>query len=261
MRKLCENKFYFLLCIGVIWLLIGCSKEPEPHSIINVGDQFEIKLHQILSEAGGIAAIQVNSLEPQDCSNSYISHQIFISEEWIRIILDDILVEGDCVPGTGIVREEILLNTPKSALPIEINLQNAIANHGTFYSDESEIEMVFSEFDGLKISKTHLNRIRPKMIWGSFSISKGIIADQLDLYLQNLDNINLKMKGDYGHFYLSYDDSVIIYGDESENEFSFFISTDESFDNIKAKFQQYKELDASLVLKVTNYDGSTLNIH
>jgi hypothetical protein len=249
------------LVIGLLVLLFSCSKEPEPYSIINIGDQFELQLIQILSIKGGIPAIQVNSIRPHECTNAFISHQAIVSEDKVKIILNDILVEGICISGSSIVSEEIILETPNSGAPIEIVLKDAIVNHGVFYSEQDEIELIFNQFDGLKISKTHLNRILPKMMWGSFSLSKNEIATQLNDYLENLNHLSNALKGDYGYFYLAQDQAVTIYGDEGDYAFSFLISTNESFNKIKAQFEEFKELDESLILKATNYDGSSINIH
>ncbi len=260
MRETCAKKIFYTFWIGMILVLAGCTKEAQPHSIVNIGDQYEIKLHQELSENGGLVSLQINSLDLQNCENATIAHQAIISDQKIQIVLDDIKLEGSCVPGPAIISEEILMQTSNPSVPFEINLKNAVLNYGTLYSDKSEFEIIFSQFDGLKISRTHVNRVRPGMIWGSYSTSEVDVADQLQTYLQSIDNGMNELKGDYGHFYYSQDESVVIYNHEEQYDFSFLLTSIEDFEMVKDKFLELKGLDASLVLKATNYDGSDINI-
>lgn len=253
------NKIYSLLYIVFFLILIGCSKNTEDHSIVNVGDQFEIRLHQKLTPTGGVPSFLINSLEPQDCVNSVISHQTIFSDSKIELFLNDIYVEGSCILGNEIIRDEILLETQKEAIPIEISLMNIISNNGILFADDSGFELELKQFDGLKISKTHINKIRPNLIWGSYTLSNSDLSNQIKQYFQSLDNSEPIQKGDFGFFYLAQDGSVSIYN--NEGEISFLISTDESFDNFNSKIQDFKTIDESLVLQATNYDGSAINIH
>ena len=71
---------------------MSCSEDLETHSVINVGEQYEIQLNQALSEDGGMPALTITTLEPQMCSNTQISLQTIISDQKIKIFLNDIFV-------------------------------------------------------------------------------------------------------------------------------------------------------------------------
>ena len=254
-------RYFFWLFIGIILINSGCSKQADPLNFVNIDDQYELQLHQTLSPNGGIPSLQINTIRKQECSNAYISHFSTISDNKIQIFLNDILTEGDCISGNEIITEEINLDSPNSAIPIEIILQEVVKNKGTLFTDKTEFELILGEFDGLKISKTHIKRIRPNMIWGSYASSNEAIITQISQYLKSLDLKITYVKGDYAHFYINQDESAIIYNSEIENQITFLIATDEMFENIKSNIQQLKILDPSLVFQATNYDGSALYIH
>lgn len=261
MSESCINNSFFALLFSCAMLMSACTEDPEPHSIINIADQYEVKLHQMLSENGGLPALQVNTLDLQECENAFISHIATLSHDKIRIILNDVVVEGNCLPGSQIVSQDILMHTSNRAVPIEINLKNAITNLGILQSNEEDFEIDFTQFNGLKISRTRINKIQPEMLWGSYSFSNPEIAAQFEDYLLSIENKKLKPVGDYGYFYLGHDDVVIVYESEASQGDAFLISTDLDFVSIQQKFEEFKALDEGLVLQATNYDGSTLNIH
>lgn len=248
-------------CLGISLLLFGCSKEPETQGFINIDDQYEIQLHQDLTPEGGQPALHVSSLEPHECTNSYISYQTLVSEEKLQLFLHDILTEGECETGNEIVSEHVPIAISSGSLPIEINLKNVVKNSGTLYTDDIEFDLKLDRFDGLKISKTTINKIHPRMIWGSYSLSNQSIADEIQVYLHDVDDITAIHKGDFGHFYLAQDNSVVIYGEEEKEErITFLITNKKDLSEFESKFQEFKLLDQSLTIQATNFDGSTLII-
>ena len=259
MKEIRFTKIFYFACFVLTIGFVSCSEDLETHSVINVGEQYEIQLNQTLSEDGGLPTLDITTLEPQMCTNTHISLQTIISEQKIKIFLNDLFVEGECIPGNHIISEEVLLETQKQAIPFEISLKNAIDNKGMLHSGAEEFELVLNQFDGLKISKTHINRVQPGMLWGSYSISDDNSSDQLTQYIHDLNNGTAHLKGDYGLFYLAQDDAVNIYN--SNYEVSFLISTNEAFHKIKSRIQEFKDLDSSLNFEATNYNGSTINIH
>jgi len=253
------NKVCFLTWSSLCLIFIGCSTDPVQEDFVNVEDQYELRLHQLLSSNGSLPTLQITSIETHNCLNSYISHIAVISEEKTRIYLNEILTEGECISGNEIVSENILINTSNSALPIEINVKSIIHNTGVLYSDNTQFELDLHQFDGLKIIKTQINKVQPNMIWGSYSLSNNGISDQISQYINEVDLDYSEPKGDYGFFYVAQDNSVKIYEDDSD--LTFLISSENDFENFKTKIQEFKQMDQSLVFQATNYDGSTLNIH
>lgn len=252
------NKISCIIWSSLCLILVGCSTEPVEEDFVNVQDQYELRLHQSLSPDGSLPSILVTSVETHNCLNSYISHIAVISEEKTRIYLKEILTEGECISGNEVVSEDILINTSNTALPIEINVKSIIHNTGVLYSNNTQFELDLHEFDGLKIVKTQINRVQPKMLWGSFSLDNNAVANQISDYLNEIDLDYSEPKGDYGFFYVAQDNSVSIY--EEDRDFTFLISSDNDFDNFKTKIEEFKQLDPSLTFEATNFDGSALNI-
>ena len=256
------NKYglFYALIFGCFFLLNGCSSDLEPINVINVSEKYELKLYQLLSKDGGMPALQVTSIDPHECENAYISHLAKITDEKIEVFLNDIIVEGDCIEGNEYVNLNVLLSNPLASMPVEITLANAITNQSTLHSSKTGFEIEFEQFDALKISRTKLNRIRPEMIWGSFYLSDIVVREQFLGYLESVDNSNIKLIGDYGHFFLEQDNSLIIYDQDEEYQFTFLLTTQEDFEIFETQINLFKELDPSLVLRATNYDGNTINI-
>lgn len=251
---------YLLFYIGFSIVYSGCSKETESESFVNIADQYEIQLSQELSINGGIPSVIIASLEPQDCLNSYISHQTIFSEEKIQLFINEILTEGECESGNEIIREKISINPTKSKLPIEINLKSVINNSGVLCSSDLAFDLKLDKFYGLRVTKTHVNRILPKMIWGSYSLSDEVISQQIASYIKDLDSNEFTMRGDYGYFYKAVDNSITVYSNEIEGNTSFMITNTSDFEKFESKMWEFKQLDPSLIFQATNYNGSLLNI-
>lgn len=247
-----------LLLIGIFLTILSCSTEPENQSYINISDQYEIKIHQELSPEGGLPSIVLKTLEKQDCLNSYISNHTIYSEGKTQIFINEILVEGECISGNDFIDEEIKINSDHSHQDVEIVVKNIIHNHGIIQSTDEDIDLQLDNFDGLKVVKTHIHRIQPKMFWGSFSSNNSELINALQEYIGEIDLHLSKIKGDYGWFYMDNNENVSVY--ESENDYGFMISTEEDLEKITLKLLEFKELDSSLVFQATNYDGRVINI-
>ncbi|MDF1698156.1 MAG: hypothetical protein P1U56_20075 [Saprospiraceae bacterium] len=261
MRFIHLYKQYFIWSLGVLMVFQSCTDEPEAENFVNIDYQYELKLSQQLSPNGGVPALTVSTLVPQDCTNSYISHHTIVLEDKFRLFLNDIHTEGECIAGNQIIAEEIGLSNALSVLPLEINLKNIVVNEGSLISGQEQYEMDLDNFDGLKLTRTKVNRIHPGMIWGSFSSKFDETGDAITQLIDQIQEEKEMQKGDYGHFYIGQDESITLYNSLVENEFTFLVSTPLSIEEFKNKIQEIKELDESLVFSATNYDGSTVNIH
>jgi hypothetical protein len=260
MREFYLLRGFILIGIGFSLAIMGCSEEPQSEGYVNITDQFEVSLQQELSIEGGLPSLHIASIKPHECTNSYISHQTIVSPKKLQLFLHDILTEGECILGSEYVSEDILVDNVNPELSIEINLKNVIKNSGVLYSNEIAFNLELQKFDGLKISNTQLNRILPGMIWGSYSISDENVSQLLDDYLNDSDQIQSFVKGDYGHFYLAPDNSIVIYKNENEDNTTFLINNLEDFESFESIILEFKDLADGLVLQATNYDGNSLII-
>jgi hypothetical protein len=260
MKKFYSLRINILICIGMAITVIGCTKEPQTEDFININDQYELMLHQELTPNGGVPSLQITSIEPQECTNSYISHQTIITEKKLHLLLNDILIEGDCDKGSNYASENILVGPNAPEISIEISLKNVIENSGILYTRIREFDLDLHKFDGLKITKTKLNRIYPGMIWGSYSHSDENIALQIEEFLNNSNYNQSPLNGDYGHFYLAQDKTVTLsqIGIVSNN--NFLISGNDNFEIFKTEILDFKNLADGLVFHATNFDGSLLII-
>jgi len=260
MRAYYLFRVIILFCFGSAFTLFSCSKDPLPQDYVNITDQYEVRLHQHLSLQGGLPSLQISSIELQDCINSYIAHQTIVSADKLQLFLNDILTEGECISGSEIVSEEVMINIANPELSIEINLKDVIKNSGILYTNNHEFDLELSKFDGLKITKTRLNRILPGMIWGSYSLPDEDIVQNLDAFINDSNDNLSKVKGDYGHFYVAQDYSTVIYKNENTENTTFLISYADDFENFEAKILEFKDLADGLVFQATNYDGKSLII-
>lgn len=260
MREFYLLRLFILIGIGFSLTIMGCNKEPQSEDFVNINDQYEVKLHQELSATGGLPSLNITSIEPQECTNSYISLQTIISPKKLQVFLHDILTEGECISGSEYVSEDVIIDMINPELSIEINLKNVIKNSGILFSNDNEFDLKLQKFDGLKISKTQLNRILPGMMWGNYSVLDENIAQQLAEYISDSDYIQSIIKGDYGHFYVATDNSIVVYKNENEDNTTFLINNNEDFESFTSKMLEFKDLADGLVLQATNYDGSTLII-
>lgn len=239
---------------------MSCSKEADPEGYVNIDHQYELKIHQQLTPEGSRPSIFISSIEPQECMNAYISHQTVISDQKMFLILNNILTEGDCEVGSTLINEEIRIDLEATELPLEINVKNIVTNTGTLVSDGSQYDLSLKQFDGLKISKTTINKIQPQMIWGSYSTSENSTDESLSQLLNELDLKDDELKGDYGHFYVAQDNSVSIYDHSTDVHSSFMITIKDDIEKFQSRLLEIKENDPSLVFQATYYNGNSINI-
>ena len=251
------NKVHYILFLGLL-LIMGCDSDPESESFVNVSYQYELRLHQGLSENGGIPAVQIISIEEQECKNAFISYQTLLNEEKILVYLNDIIVEDECETGNQKIRQLIGLPVLSATTPIEIQLKDVIRNQGLLHKNDLEFELDLHQFDGLKITRTKVRRIREQMLWGRYSSNNEEVLESIDEYLKSIDRNDVKIIGDYGYFYLDHNREVHL--DEASDGNGFLISTDENFKEIKTRILELKEEFPSLEFEATNYAGSTMNI-
>ena len=251
------NKVHYILSLG-LFMIIGCTSDPVSESFVNVSYQYELRMHQGLSENGGIPAVQIISIDEQECINSFISYQTLLNQEKILVYLNDIVLEDECETGNQKIRQLIDLPTSLSTTPLEIQLKDVIRNQGLIHKNDLEFELELHQFDGLKISRTKIRRVRKDMLWGRFSSNNQDALDSVDEYIKALDRNDVKIIGDYGYFYLDHNREVHL--DAASEGIAFLISTDENFKEIKTRILELKEEFPSLEFEATNYAGSTMNI-
>lgn len=243
-----------------IFLLASCQKNPDVQGFINVDDEYEILISQVLTSEGGEPSLLIRSVELQECFNSYISYETITSINNTEIRINDIGVEGLCVSAQQVVEEIIELGLPVGSSTINISLRNIVDNYGSINYHDHKIELKLNSNDGLKVSKSTINRIQQDMRWGHFNTQEDESVTIINDYIDSIKKNSSVAKGDYGLFYLNQNDNLVDTELQEELTQSFIIYTDESFSDFQNMIESIKQNDPSLTFQATNYDGSTLNI-
>ena len=252
--------FSCAIYIFIMFAISSCQSDLESSDFINITKQYDVYVTQVLTENGGVGALEFRSIEKHKCENAFLSFQSNIDDNRVEIILNDIEVEGSCIEFPHIVSETIDVRVNNSSKDLIINLKGAVENKGRFASNAKEFELKLESNDGIKINKAQINRVKKDLVWGHFKSNDNATLSELKALFDSVNRQYDIEKGDYGLFYVDQNYEVIERGYGQNALTSFILFSNAQFDEFAAQISGLSENDNSLVFQATNYDGSTLNI-
>ena len=247
---------FTLTCI----LFSSCQKDLDKTSFINLEDEYELFISQELSSDGGLASLNIRTTHELDCSNYSIPFQLQNNPESINVILNKVSLEGACLAPPSVINQMLNFGFHNKEKNINIQLQNSVSNSGKIKATNDEISLNFSSNTGIKISKVNINRIKKNMIWGVVQNGTQSSIDDISNLFETINQGTLVTPGDYGLFYVYNAASLQPYDLEFSIVKSFIFYTDSPLRDIKTEILKIKERDTSLVLKLTLFDGQTINV-
>ena len=259
MKKSRVLKLVVHCCLG-IFLFSSCHNELEDQSFINLQDEYELIIAQELSEAGGVAALQIRTIQELECSNYIIPYQLDLNQEDIKLILNKASLEDQCVFPGGYITSQLNLDFHNAEKYISILIQNIIDNSGTIIATDDHIHLELSSNYGLKISKAKINRIKIGMMWGHVHNGTQNSINRIHELFVSIDNGKPLLPGDYGLFYVSNTADIQIYDSGSNQNHTYAMFSDSTYESIHNEILQIKESDPSLVFNMTLFDGKTINV-
>jgi len=257
---MCRCNIFLTGLMAIILLSSGCQKNLEEAGFINLQPEYEIFLNQELTPEGGKPALLVKTISEVECANSFISYQNIKVDDLLTIRLNSVSQEGTCVPDPIIIEENINLDIAEGSQNFNISLRDVVDNPGTIQSNILEISLNLESNFGFKISRSRLQKIQKNMVWGYFHSDDPELLAVVQNSISDLSNGLSVAKGDYGFFYVSPEENVVLHNETENTINSFLISTDVSFEYLIDMVEALKEEDSSFSFHATNYDGREINI-
>ena len=249
-----------LLLILSCFLFSSCQGDLENESFINIEDEYEFFISQELSSSGGLAALNVKSTHELGCSNYSIPYQLEINQENIKLVLNKVSLEGECLSPSSYVNQVLDLGFQDSEKNITIVLQDIVSNSGKIKVTEDNISLNLNSNDGIKISKAKISRIKKNMMWGSIQNGSQSSIDKIKELFTSIDNGKFVTPGDYGLFYVANSTDLQFYDALYTPITSFALFSDSDLKFIEAEIKNIKESDPALVFNLTLFDGQTINV-
>ncbi len=259
MKKDVVQRIIFLITVTCL-LFTSCQKDLDKTSFINVEDEYELFISQELSNNGGLASLIISTTQELGCSNYSIPFQVENNAENIKVVLNEVSLEGACIAPPSVINRKLnfgLYNTDKN---ITILVQNVLSNSGKIKASDDEISLNLTSNDGIKISKVKINRIKKNLMWGAVQNATQSSIDDINNLFESINNGGIVTSGDYGLFYVDNAANIQLYDSESNPSESFVFYSDSELSDIKTEILKIKESDPSLVFTMTLFDGQTINV-
>lgn len=235
---------------------VSCSKDIDSTQVINLEKQYNIQLHQSLSNEGAIPSLLLSSVEFQECTNTTISFETNITNASAAINLLNVELDGECVVSTISVEEIIDLGNLVEEKEIVISLSDVIDNQGILTDENDQFSLVMESEDGIIISHNEINKIKNGMLWGFVS---NIESDDFFDFLGSVEQSYTFDTGDYGHFYIDMDNEI--HNDaisNHPNSTSFLISTNLPWEEMEERAQVFKSAHPNLTGRFYFHNGEEL---
>lgn len=246
---------FTLTCI----IFSSCQKDLDRTSFINLEDEYELSISQELSINGGLASLIISTTNEVECSNYSIPFQIENSSENIKVLLNKISLEGECIAPPSVINQPLNFRFYNSEKNITILFQDILSNSGKIKVTDEEISLNLTSNDGIKISKVKINRIKKNMMWGAVRSGTQSSIDDINNLFESINNGTDVMLGDYGLFYVN-NSELQLYNSEYIPAKSFVLFSDSELSDIRQEILKIKESDPSLVFVLTLFDGQTINV-
>jgi hypothetical protein len=248
------------LITATCFLFSSCQKDLDKTSFINVEDEYELFISQELSNNGGLASLIISTTQELGCSNYSIPFQIETNVENIKVVLNNVSLEGVCVAPPSVIKRELNFGLHNTEKNITILLQDVLSNSGKIKATDDEISLNLTSNDGIKISKVKINRIKKNMMWGAVHNGTQSSIDAINSLFESINNGLTVSSGDYGLFYVDNASNLQLYDSEVNPSESFVFYSDSELSDIRTEILKIKESDPSLVFTMTLFDGQTINV-
>ena len=250
----------FIFCLLFCLLFSSCQSDLENQSFINLQDEYELIISQELSEDGGLAALNIRTIHELECSNYAIPYQLDLGSQDIKVVLNKVSLEAKCIALGGYISQKLNFDFHNNEKNISISIQDIFSNSGKIVVTDDQINLALTTNDGIKISKTKINRIKKGLMWGSIQSGTPTSVELIKELFLSVNNGKSILLGDYGLFYVNNLADLQLYDSEVNPIETFILFSDSKIDDVQSKIQQIKENDPTLVFKMTLFDGQTINV-
>ncbi len=206
----------FILCTSCELAEIG-----DPVIDPNVDDEFLINLKETLSPDRKQLTLDISTIKKESCLNSSISYSVAPSNGGFEVLLNDIMIPEDCVPGESPAQADIVLDPLlNGTYSFEINLRDRVANMGVLRIDSDRYRLDMNSTNGFSVVNTTLNKIPFNLIWGYIAYQDTSAESTATNFITELADISEEadlLTGSYGYFRVLSENNIVI-NEQPENK-------------------------------------------
>lgn len=257
---------YAHLLIVTLLCAASCNVDDEAKDqIVQVDPEFTIDLFEKLSENNHTLSFIISSIDTQDCTNYEIDASSAHSSNFIRLVINDIVIPENCNPGQAFATTE-LDAAPLSigTYDFEVVLKDAIFSEGILDVSPQSYRVYMDTTNGFYFLHKELKRIPNQLVWGFVGYDNQDedkpYADQFVADLRTLcSNVNLQ-NGYYGYFTVDGADLSLIPAPTFTYFQEFAYLLDENITALKDLLFQYRNSTAAhhISIVVNTWQGESL---
>ncbi len=252
-----SRKFWVIL---LVTCLLGgsCSKNTDPNIIINIEEEFEVRLWEELQRNTRNFNLLFSTIKKNfNCTNYQIGMDYSQLGNKMRISLNDIIEPIDCLPGESMASGSANFKSLADGIyTLEIVINDQVKNEGLLAITSDYYQLTMDSKDGIVLAEEKLNRVPKGLIWGLIDYKSDNIINAFLEDIQQLSEPILLEDGCYGYFSVENEIITVEENADLKDPISFAFSLTEDSNALEALVKSYEQrYGQELFLLVRTYQG------
>lgn len=253
--------FFLIGCLAVG--LFGCSADDEdPRVIADISDDFYIDLWEVLKSPARSFALNVETIDAQECANTLLDYTSKRSGISLTVSLNDLLAPHptECVEAPGAIKTSIELGyLAVGKYDVQINLKNAVINEGILTVTDDAYHLAMYTDEGFHLRQTSLLRVPENSFWGYVAYDDNAAATAAQNFIADLKAVNTDFSpglGYYGYYTVENNKKIVLRQPPTANTvLPFVLKFGDNPASAKAVLEQYRSTHSNLQLKIFTSAG------
>jgi len=254
------------LLLFFLSLLMACENTDDRLSNNPINSKIFIEARELLGPNTRSLTFFCKTETNYPCINYPINYSFSNTESLYNITFSDVGEVGLCFTAIGPATATINLNSiPNGVYQLEINNAN-LHNKGSLKVSDSEINLNFSEQNGIEIVRQNTLRVPAKTFWGTVgyhTTSSEILVTEFFQKLKNEGVLFEKQKsGNYFYYSIDNKGDIVTNNENSGYHYSKAFAFQFNGDEIEFK-KKVKTIASSyfddLYIYIETYKGETIN--
>lgn len=251
--------FIFTCCL----ILVGCEKDSEPSTLINVETDFILDMKEDLSASGATLFFPTKTTKDQECLNTNIDISLRTNSERIELSFEEIVVPNadDCQEGSAPASADISIgDLALRNYTFIIDLRGEVESAGILNVLADRYIVSFPEKFGFEFEQNILLRVPSKTIWGfiNHEVEEGSLAQDLIGEISTSGEANELEDGYYGWFSVAGGQLTTVAGEITERKNSYFSFEYEGSDeDLEDLMENLRTENPDFVFSLSTWEGKS----
>ena len=248
--------FFFIL----VFASYSCVDLKDNEEVINVEDEFDIRLYEALEMEPRSLILEISSTEFLECKNAMLSCDLQLNPS-IVLDIQDITLPEDCIlESTKAICVNDLSLLADGTHSIQLSIRDDIINLGAIIKSTSAYQIDLDTDHGISYYEEELLRLPNQLIWGKVTLLEE--NEEVFSFVNSLQaemNMAQLELGNYGHFKITEQGFELLdmnNDDPAIHPFIFRYSTIDEFESIREFIENFRTTyEEKAVLEIFNSEG------